>query len=68
MPLVAFGMVFTSWRADPLPRWRPCSPRSPARALSLIAVLRAPPAGQRRSWGWSAGLYVGGITAIIAVT
>jgi cation:H+ antiporter len=66
MPLVAFGMVFTSWRLTS-PALAAMLAALAGTALSLIAVLRA------RGWsapfvGWSAGLYVGGITAIIAVT
>ena len=66
MPLVAFGMVFTSWRLTS-PALAAMLAALAGAALSLVAVLRA------RGWsapfvGWSAGLYVGGITAIIAVT
>ena len=66
MPLMAFGMVFTSWRLTS-PALAAMLAALAGAALSLIAVLRA------RGWsapfvGWSAGLYVGGITAIIAVT
>jgi cation:H+ antiporter len=65
MPLVAFGMVFTDWRLT-TPALVAMLGALAGTALSLIAVLRAR--------GWSAafigcwtGLYIGGITAIIAV-
>jgi cation:H+ antiporter len=66
MPLVAFGMVFTSWRLTS-PALAAMLAALAGAALSLIAVLRP------RGWsapfvGCSAGLYLGGITAIIAVT
>jgi Ca2+/Na+ antiporter len=66
MPLVAFGMVFTSWRLTS-PALAAMLAALAGAALSLVAVLRP------RGWsapfvGWSAGLYLGGITAIIAVT
>ena len=66
MPLVAFGMVFTGWRLT-APALVAMLAALGGTALSLFAVLRA------RGWsapfiGCSAGLYIGGITAIIAVT
>src|SRR5215467_12291605 len=66
MPLVAFGMVFTSWRLTS-PALTAMLAALAGVTLSLIAVLRT------RGWsapfvGCSAGLYLGGITAIIAVT
>jgi cation:H+ antiporter len=66
MPLVAFGMVFTSWRLTS-PALAAMLAALAGAALSLVAVLRP------RGWsapfvGCSAGLYLGGITAIIAVT
>src|SRR5215813_7183016 len=66
MPLVAFGMVFTSWRLTS-PALTAMVAALAGVTLSLIAVLRT------RGWsapfvGCSAGLYLGGITAIIAVT
>jgi cation:H+ antiporter len=66
MPLVAFGMVFTSWRL-PAPALVAMLAALSGTALSLLAVLRV------RGWsapfiGCSAGLYIGGITTIIAVT
>jgi cation:H+ antiporter len=66
MPLVAVGMVFTSWRLT-TPALVAMLAALGGAALSLFAVLRA------RGWsapfiGCSAGLYMGGITAIIAVT
>ncbi|HEY1319883.1 MAG TPA: hypothetical protein VGF32_06530, partial [Streptosporangiaceae bacterium] len=66
MPLVAFGMVFTSWRLTS-PALAAMLTALAGAGLSLIAVLRS------RGWsapfvGCSAGLYLGGITAIMAVT
>jgi hypothetical protein len=66
MPLVAFGMVFTSWLLT-APALVAMLAALGGTALSLLAVLRA------RGWtapfiGCSAGLYLGGVTAIIAVT
>jgi cation:H+ antiporter len=66
MPLVAFGMLFTGWRLD-APALAGMVAALVGAVLSLFAVLRA------RGWsapfvGCSAGLYVGGITAIIAIT
>src|SRR5215472_10487496 len=66
MPLVAFGMVFTDWRLT-APALLAMLAALGGTALSLIAVLRA------RGWpapiiGCSAGLYIGGITSIIAVS
>ena len=66
MPLVAFGMVFTSWQLTS-PALAAMLAALAGAALSLVAVLGS------RGWsapfvGCSAGLYVGGITAIIAVT
>jgi hypothetical protein len=59
-------MVFTSWRLTS-PALAAMIAALAGAALSLIAVLRP------RGWsgpfvGCSAGLYLGGITAIIAVT
>jgi cation:H+ antiporter len=66
MPLVAFGMLTTGWRLGD-PALAAAFAALVGAALSLFAVLRA------RGWsapfvGWSAGLYIGGITAIIVVT
>ena len=66
MPLVAFGMVFTSWRLT-APALAAMLAALAGTALSLLAVLRA------RGWsapfaGCSVGLYLGGIVSIIAVT
>ena len=66
MPLVAFGMVFTGWWLT-APALVAMLAALAGAALSLVAVLRA------RGWsapfiGCSAGLYIGGITAIITVT
>jgi len=66
MPLVAFGMLFTDWRLT-APAVTAMFAALAGTALSLLAVLRA------RGWsapfvGYSAGLYIGGITTIIAVT
>jgi cation:H+ antiporter len=66
MPLVAFGMLFTDWRLT-APALTAMLAALAGAALSLLAVLRA------RGWsapfvGYSAGLYIGGITTIIAVT
>jgi cation:H+ antiporter len=66
MPLVAFGMLFTSWQLT-APALAAMLAALVGAALSLLAVLRA------RGWsapfvGCSAGLYIGGITTIIAVT
>jgi cation:H+ antiporter len=66
MPLVAFGMLFTSWRLT-TPALVAMLAALAGTALSLLAVLRA------RGWsasfiGCSAGLYIGGITTILAVT
>jgi cation:H+ antiporter len=66
MPLVAFGMLTTGWRLGD-PALAAAFAALVGAALSLFAVLRA------RGWsapfvGWSAGLYIGGITAIIAIT
>jgi cation:H+ antiporter len=66
MPLVAFGMLTTGWRLGD-PALAAAFAALAGAALSLLAVLRA------RGWsapfvGWSAGLYIGGITAIIVVT
>jgi cation:H+ antiporter len=65
MPLVAFGMVFTSWRLTAPPLLAMVAALAGA-ALSLIAV--------RQAWRWPvpliccwAGLYIAGITSIIAV-
>jgi cation:H+ antiporter len=65
MPLVAFGMLFTDWRLT-APALTAMLAALAGAALSLLAVLRA------RGWsapfvGYSAGLYIGGITTIIAV-
>jgi cation:H+ antiporter len=65
MPLVAFGMVFTEWRLT-APAVVAMLAALGGTALSLLAVLRA------RGWsapfiGCSAGLYIGGITSIIAI-
>jgi cation:H+ antiporter len=65
MPLVAFGMLFTDWRLT-APALTAMLAALAGAALSLLAVLRA------RGWsapfvGCSAGLYIGGITTIIAV-
>ena len=66
MPLVAFGMLFTDWRLT-APALTAMLAALAGAALSLLAVLRA------RGWsapfvGYSAGLYIGGITTILAVT
>jgi cation:H+ antiporter len=66
MPLVAFGMLFTDWRLT-APALTALLAALAGAALSLLAVLRA------RGWsapfvGYSAGLYIGGITTILAVT
>jgi cation:H+ antiporter len=66
MPLIAFGMLTTGWRLGD-PALAAIFAALAGAALSLLAVLRA------RGWsapfvGWSAGLYIGGITAIIAIT
>jgi cation:H+ antiporter len=66
MPLVAFGMAFTSWQLT-APALAAMFAALAGTALSLLAVLRA------RSWsapfvGCSAGLYLGGIAAILAAT
>ena len=66
MPLVAFGMLFTDWQLT-APALTAMLAALAGAALSLLAVLRA------RGWsapfvGYSAGLYIGGITTIIAVT
>jgi len=65
MPLVAFGMIFTDWRLT-APSLVAMLAALAGTALSLLALLRA------RGWslgfiGCSAGLYIGGITSIIAV-
>jgi cation:H+ antiporter len=64
MPLMAFGMVFTDWRLT-APALAAMFAALAGTALSLLAVLRA------RGWsapfaGCSAGLYLGGIAAILA--
>ena len=66
MPLVAFGMLFTDWQLT-APALTAMLAALAGAALSLLAVLRA------RGWsapfvGYSAGLYIGGITTILAVT
>ena len=66
MPLVAFGMLTTGWRLGD-PALAAAFAALVGTALALFAVLRA------RGWsapfvGWSAGLYLGGITAILVVT
>lgn len=66
MPLVAFGMLTTGWRLGD-PALAAAFAALVGAALALFAVLRA------RGWsapfvGWSAGLYLGGITAILVVT
>jgi cation:H+ antiporter len=66
MPLVAFGMAFTSWQLT-APALAAMFAALAGTGLSLLAVLRA------RSWsapfvGCSAGLYLGGIAAILAAT
>jgi cation:H+ antiporter len=66
MPLVAFGMLTTGWRLGD-PALAAAFAALVGAALGLFAVLRA------RGWsapfvGWSAGLYLGGITAILVVT
>jgi cation:H+ antiporter len=66
MPLVAFGMLFTGWQLSAPALAAMCAALA-GTALSLLAVLRA------RGWsapfvGWSTGLYIGGITAIMVVT
>jgi cation:H+ antiporter len=66
MPLVAVGMVFTNWHLT-APALVAMLAAVAGAALSLIAV--------RQRWRWPvpligcwAGLYLGGITSIIAVT
>jgi hypothetical protein len=66
MPLVAFGMIFTTWRLT-APALAAMLAAVGGTALSLFAVLRA------RGWSapficCSAGLYIGGIIAIMTVT
>jgi cation:H+ antiporter len=66
MPLVAFGMLSTDWRLHD-PALAAMVAALAGAALSLLALLRV------RGWsapfvGCSAGLYLGGITAIIAIT
>jgi cation:H+ antiporter len=66
MPLVAFGMLFTSWQLS-APALAAMIAALAGSALGLIAVVRA------RGWpapfvACSAGLYIGGITAILVVT
>jgi cation:H+ antiporter len=66
LPLAAFGMVFTDWRLT-APALLAMFAALGGAVLSLVAVRRA------RGWsaplmGCSAGLYLGGITSIIAVT
>jgi hypothetical protein len=66
MPVFAFGMVFTDWRlTGPALAAMPCA--IGGASLTLAAL--------RQAWRWPlpliggwAGLYVGGITTIIAVT
>jgi len=66
MPLVAFGMVFTDWRLT-APALIAMLAALAGTALSLIAVRHAGrwPAPFIGCW---AGLYLGGIASIIAVT
>ena len=66
MPLIAFGMVFTDWQLT-APALVAMLAALAGTALSLLAV--------RHTWRWPvpligcwAGLYLGGITSIIAVT
>ena len=65
MPLVAFGMLTTGWRLHD-PALAAMFAALAGAVLSLIAVLRA------RGWsvpfvGCSAGLYLGGVAAILVV-
>jgi cation:H+ antiporter len=66
MPLVAFGLLFTGWQLS-APALAAMLAALSGSALGLVAVLR------KRGWPTpfvtcSAGLYIGGITAILIVT